>query len=82
MAKKSSNYRTMKTTEGIVMHLYTDENGRNKPHCQTGPAILYPKGINKPDEYYVYGIKYDYLKWYELTRIPKSSKEASDDFTE
>lgn len=82
MAKRSSNYRTIKSTEGIVFHLYTDENGKTKPHCQTGPAILYPKGVNKPDEYYVYGIKYDYLKWYELSRISKRSQDDGEGFSE
>jgi hypothetical protein len=82
MSRRSSSYRTMTTTEGIVFHLYTDENGRTKPHSQTGPAILYPKGISKPDEYYVYGIKYDYLKWQELSRIAKRSSNDAEDFTE
>ena len=82
MSRRQSSYRTIKTTEGIVFHLYTDENGRNKPHCQTGPAVLYPKGISHPDEYYIYGIKYDYLKWYELTRISKRSQGDISDFAE
>lgn len=82
MSRRSSSYRTIKTTEGIVFHLYTDENGRNKPHSQTGPAVIYPKGISQPDEYYIYGIKYDYLKWYELSRIFKRSQEDKEDFTE
>jgi hypothetical protein len=83
MSKRpSSNYRTMRTTEGIVFHLYTDESGKNKPHSQNGPAILYPKGINKPDEYYIYGIKYTYDKWLELSRPARKSSSDSEDFTE
>lgn len=82
MSRRSPSYRTIKTTEGVVFHLYTDENGKTKPHCQTGPAVLYPKGISKPDEYYIYGIKYDYLKWYELSRISKRSQDDGDGFTE
>jgi hypothetical protein len=82
MSKRQSNYKTIRTPEGIVMHLYTDENGRSKPHSYSGPAILYPKGINKPDEYYIYGMPYNYLKWYELSRISKRSKEDAEGFTE
>lgn len=82
MSRRTSNYRTIKTLEGIVFHLYTDENGRNKPHCQTGPAVLYPKGISKPDEYYIYGVQYDYLKWQELSRISRRSSNDGEDFTE
>jgi len=82
MGKKNTNYKTIKTPEGIVFHLYTDENGKNKPHSQTGPAVIYPKGINKPDEYYIYGVKYDYVKWMEMSKISKRSSEDIQDFTE
>lgn len=82
MSRRQSSYRTIKTTEGIVFHLFTDEKGRNKPHSSSGPAVLYPKGISQPDEYYLYGIKYDYLKWYELSRISKRSQGDAADFAE
>lgn len=82
MSKRHSSYHTIKTTEGIIFHLFTDHNGRNKPHSYVGPAVLYPKGVNQPDEYYIYGIKYDYLKWYELSRITKRSQGDTADFAE
>lgn len=82
MKKKTSSYRTIKTTEGIVFNLFTDENGRNKPHSYSGPSVVYPKGINKPDEYYIYGIKYEYVKWHELSRISKRSQGDPADFAE
>ena len=82
MSKRHSSYSTIKTTEGIVFHLFTDESGRNKPHSYNGPAVVYPKGINKPDEYYMYGLKYDYAKWYELSRISKRSQTDPADFAE
>ena len=80
MTRRTSSYRTIRTTEGIVLHLYRDEEGRYKSHSMTQPAVQYPKGINKPDEYYIYGIKYDYLKWYELSRIAKRSSGDGADF--
>jgi hypothetical protein len=82
MGKKTSSYKTVKTPDGTVFHLYTDENGKSKPHCQTGPAVIYPKSIKKPDEYYIYGIKYEYPKWLELSRIAKRSSGDIEDFTE
>lgn len=82
MGKRHSSYTTMRTTEGIVFHLYTDQDGKTKPHSHTGPAILYPKGINKPDEYYLYGIKYTYDKWLELSKPPRKSEKDSEDFIE
>jgi hypothetical protein len=82
MSRRHSSYRTIRTTEGILFHLFTDENGRNKPHSYTGPAVQYPKGVSQPDEYYIYGIKYDYLKWYELSRISKRSQGDGADFAE
>lgn len=78
MPKKDSVYRTIRTIEGTTIHLYEDENGITKPHCATGPAILYPKGISKPDEYYIYGIKYNYDKWLELSR-PLRKAESKED---
>ncbi len=81
MPKKDSSYRTIKTIEGIVMHVYEDEKGIVKPHCPTGPAILYPKGQNKPDEYYIFGVKYDYDKWLELSR-PLRRSVTKEDFVD
>ena len=82
MSRKTTNYKTIKTPDGIVFHLYEHTQGRWTPHSNTGPAVLYPKGINKPDEYYIYGIKQNYEKWFELSRIPKRSQNESGDFTE
>ena len=82
MAHRNSSYRTIRTTEGILFHLFEHKPGRWTPHSSNGPAVLYPKGINKPDEYYIYGIKQNYDKWFELTRIPKRSQSDSGDFTE
>jgi hypothetical protein len=81
MPKKDASYRTIKTIEGIVMHVYEDEKGIVKPHCPTGPAILYPKGHNKPDEYYIFGVKYDYDKWIELSR-PLRRSVTKEDFVD
>lgn len=79
MAKKQSIYKTIHTVDGITLNLYEDANGITKPHCATGPAIIYPKGINKPDEYYLFGIKYNYDKWLELSK-PLRTNIAKEDF--
>jgi hypothetical protein len=39
---------------------------------------MYLKGHNKPDEYYLYGIKYDYDKWLELSRPLRRVKSEDD----
>lgn len=68
MAKKDNGYRTIKTIEGIVFQVYEDDKGVVKAHSTKGPAVQYPKSEAKPDEYYIFGIKYDYDKWLELSR--------------
>ena len=78
MAKKQSNYRTVKTVEGITIHLFEDDSGRYKPHCVTGPAMIYPKSESKSDEYYLYGVNYDYDKWLELSRPLRRAKIKED----
>lgn len=81
MAKKDNIYRTIKTIEGITLHVYEDDKGIIKPHCATGPAIRYPKGENKPDEYYIFGTKYNYDKWLELSR-PLRKPISKEDFVD
>jgi len=81
MGKRDASYRTIKTVEGIVLHIYEDEKGTVKPHSATGPAILYPKGQNKPDEYYIFGVKYNYDKWLELSR-PLRRSATKEDFVD
>ncbi len=68
MARKDYLYRTIKTIEGIVFHVYEDHRGVVKPHSTKGPAVEYPKSEAKPDEYFIFGIKYDYDRWLELSR--------------
>lgn len=81
MGKRDSSFRTIKTVEGIVIHIYEDEKGIVKPHSATGPAMMYPKGENKPDEYYIFGIKYNYDKWLELSR-PLRRASTKEDFVD
>lgn len=78
MAKKDSIYRTIKTIEGITIHVFEDDKGIIKPHSASGPAILYPKGENKPDEYYIFGTKYNYDKWLELSRPLRKATTKED----
>ena len=68
MAKKDSQYRTIRTIEGIIFEVYEDDRGILKPHCTKGPAVQYPKSEAKADEYFIFGIKYNYDKWLELSR--------------
>lgn len=81
MAKKETGFRKIKTIEGITMHLYEDRAGLYKPHCATGPAIIYPDSDKRTSEYYFYGVKYDHNKWYELTksyRTPEPKEDLDD----
>lgn len=78
MAKKDSSFKTMTTVDGITFHLYEDEKGIIKPHSMIGPAIIYPKSILKPDEYYIYGVKHDFDKWLELSRSLRKTLSKED----
>ena len=77
MARKETQYRTIRTIEGIVFHLYEDDKGVVKPHSTKGPAVEYPKSEAKPDEYFIFGIKYDYDRWLELSRPFRRAMAAS-----
>lgn len=81
MARKNSNYKTIRALDGTVMSVYEYAPGKHKLHSQTGPAVIYPKGINKPDEYHIYGVQYDYQKWLELSR-PARKVKSDEDFNE
>tara|TARA_R110000868_G_scaffold233046_1_gene486777 strand:- start:395 stop:640 length:246 start_codon:yes stop_codon:yes gene_type:complete len=78
MAKKNSSYRTIRTLEGIVMSVYEYTPGKYKLHSQSGPAVIYPKGINKPDEYHIYGVPYKFLEWQEISRPARKAKNKED----
>lgn len=81
MANKNSSYKTIRTVEGIQFQLYEKEPGKWVPHSSTGPAIIYPKGINKPDQYYLFGLPYSYDKWLELSK-PARKVKSQEDFVE
>lgn len=78
MAKSNPNYKTIKTLEGTVYHLYEHQPGRWTPHSYTGPSVIYPKGINKPDEYHIYGIQHNYADWSEISRPARKVKNRED----
>ena len=78
MPKKETIYRTIHTIEGITMHIFEDDKGITKPHCATGPAILYSKKKRKQDEYYIFGVNYDYDKWLELSRPLRKAEPKED----
>lgn len=64
---QSQRYRTFKTPEGTQISTYQAEGSKNPTfHSLDGPAIKYPKSMKKPDEYYIYGIKYTKERWLEL----------------
>lgn len=60
-----SSFKTIRTPEGITLHLYLEEGKNPVPHSIDGPAIKYPKSIKKQDEYFIYGIAYTKAKWEE-----------------
>ena len=83
MARKDHLYRTIRTIEGIVFHLYEDDKGTVRPHSTKGPAVEYPKSEGRSDEYFIFGIKYDYDKWLELSRpFRKALTVNKDDLVE
>jgi len=74
MAKGQSNrYRTFKTPEGVQVSIFqpTDQQ-------LDGPALKYPKSMNKKDEYFIYGIPYSKDRWLELKN---DAKVKYDPFT-
>ena len=78
MPNKNNTSRTITTVDGTVLHVFENEESVIKPHSVTGPAILYSKEHGKSDEYCIYGVKYNYDKWLELTR-PFRRASSKDD---
>lgn len=66
-----SQFKTIKTPEGVVLHTYKEPGKNAVPHSLDGPAIKYPKSMKKADEYFIYGIKYSRDKWMEAKEITK-----------
>jgi hypothetical protein len=52
-----SEFKTIKTPDGVVLHVYKEPGKNSVPHSTDGPAIKYPKAMKKADEYFIYGIK-------------------------
>lgn len=66
-----SQFRTIKTPDGIVMHIFQEPGKNSVPHSLDGPAIKYPKTMKKTDEYFIYGVKYSKDKWTEAKASAK-----------
>jgi hypothetical protein len=47
-----SAVKKIKTPDGIIIHTLD-----GKLHNYDGPAMIYPKGSGKKDEYYIFGFK-------------------------
>jgi hypothetical protein len=66
-----SSFRTMKTSDGIILELYKEEGRNAVPHSMDGPAIKYPKSMKRVDEYFIYGIRYTKEQWEEARESSK-----------
>lgn len=51
---KKTVYKSIKTPDGITIHLVIEPGENPKPHNLNGPAMIYPDG---KEEYYVNGLK-------------------------
>lgn len=69
--KDTSYIKKIKTPEGAILS-YFHEPGKNpKLHSITGPAIKYPKSIQKEDVYAIYGQELSKEEWTELKNDSK-----------
>lgn len=66
-----NSFKTIRTLEGITLKLYREEGKNPILHSLDGPAIKYPKGMKRPDEYYIYGIPYTKKRWEETKESSK-----------
>lgn len=66
-----SQFKTIKTPDGVVLHVYKAPDRNAVPHSIDGPAIKYPKSMKKVDEYFIYGIKYSKAKWMEAKEVTR-----------
>ena len=73
-----NSFRTIKTPEGTVLHIFSTPGKKPVPHSLDGPAIKYAKGSNRKDEYFIYGIAYTRDKWLEAKEDTKVKFFAVD----
>lgn len=70
---KKTVYKSMKTPDGITIHLVIEPGENPKPHNLNGPAMIYPDGR---EEYYVNGLKMTPTQFSALTKKrPVKSEE-------
>lgn len=76
--KSKSMFRILKAIDGRTIHILEEDDKPGKPHCITGPAIIYPESDKKASEYYLFGIKYEKDRWTELSSALRKSKPKED----
>jgi len=64
-------FKTIRTPEGVVLHTYNQQGKNPVPHSLDVPAIKYPTGNKKKDEYFIFGIAYTKEKWLEVKEDAK-----------
>lgn len=68
--------RKMRTVCGKTITYFQEPGQIAKAHSLEGPAVIYAESDNLPDEYYIYGIKYNKTRWQELVNQHKASLVA------
>ena len=66
-----TQFKSLKTPDGTVIHTFTEPGKNPVPHSYDGPAIKYPKSLKKSDEYFIFGIKYTKEQWLEAKNSAK-----------
>ena len=68
---EQSEFKTIKTPDGVILHVFKQPGKNPIPHSLDGPAIKYPKTMKRVDEYFIYGVKYTKDKWLEAKNTTK-----------
>lgn len=72
---KKTVYKSIKTPEGITIHLVIEPGENPKPHNLTGPAMIYPDGR---EEYYINGLKMTQTQFNGLTKKRPAKSEEEE----
>lgn len=76
--KLKTQFRQYKAVDGRIIYAIEEEGKPLKLHNVTGPAVIYPTGDSRSNEYHLNGIKYDKDKWAELTSPLRKSRQKDD----
>lgn len=78
--ENKSYTKKIKTPDGTVLSYFYEPGKTPKLHCIQGPAIKYPKSIEKADIYAIFGKEMSKREWFALKNLSKVTEALPEIF--